>query len=427
MTPLLHITATPERRLIAPSGSFRHIHFHIQVAAQPVTAAQPRPPLTIGLVLDRSGSMHGQKIATARMAAISVLDRLREQDRVAAVIFDHQIDVLQEAAPATAEVKARLRAELSSVQARGNTALHEGWLTGCRVIAPEAVTDDRLSRCFLLTDGLANVGLTNAEQIATEAAGVRANAGIGTSTFGIGQDYDESLLGPMAVAGGGQFHHLREATEIATTFLGELGELLAVAARNVCLELQGGPGITAELVSAYWLSSPVNAEPQWLISLGDLLAGEARDVVVRFGFVGETQQMRQVLRARLRWTDASGEHTTPWTAVVFESANDAMRRAERADPSVLQVVGVHHAERAQRRAIELSRGGDVDGARKLLTTVAARIAEYAGADAQLQQAVSALHAAEQNLQIQGYAPLVAKEAYYGSQRRTRAQRDLRSQ
>jgi len=295
------------------------------------------------------------------------------------------------------------------------------------VIAPEAVTDDRLSRCFLLTDGLANVGVTDAEQIAAQAADVRANAGIGTSTFGIGRDYDEGLLGPMAVAGGGQFHHLRDASEIATTFLGELGQLLAVAARNVCLELQGGLGMTADLVSAFWLSSPQSADSQWVISLGDLLAGEARDVVVRFGFLGAPQVARQVLRARLRWIDASGEHVTPWTAIAFESANDPMRRAERADPSVLRVVGVHHAERAQRRAIELSRGGDVHGARKLLQTVAARVAEYAGSDAQLQEAVNALRAAEQNLQIQGYAPMAAKEAYYGSQLRTRSQRDLRSQ
>jgi Ca-activated chloride channel family protein len=426
MTASLQFIAIPERRLIAPSGSFRHVHFHIEVAAQPVAPTSTRPPLTIGLVLDRSGSMHGQKIATARTAAVSVLDRLREQDRVAAVIFDHQIDVLQEAAPATAEVKARLRAELSSVQARGNTALHEGWLTGCRVIAPEAMTDDRLSRCFLLTDGLANVGVTDAEQIAAQAADVRANAGIGTSTFGIGLDYDEGLLGPMAVAGGGQFHHLRDASEIASTFLGELGELLAVAARNVCLELQGGSGMTAELVSAYWLSSQLSAETRWVISLGDLLAGETRDVVVRIGFLGAAQPAHQVLRARLRWTDASGEHTTQWTAVVFETANDAMRHTERADPNVLRVVGVHHAERAQRRAIELSRGGDVDGARKLLQAVAGRIAEYAGSDAQLQGALSALRAAEQDLQAQGYAPMAAKEAYYGSQLRTRSQRDLRS-
>src|SRR6185295_4629290 len=147
---------------------------------------------------------------------------------VAAVIFDEHIDVLQTGAYATAEVKARLRAELSAVQARGSTALHEGWLTGCRAITPEEI-GATVARCFLLTDGLANIGLTDAEQIASETAGVREHAGVGTSTFGIGLDFDESLLGPMAVAGGGQFHRLRTSAEIAHTFLGELGELFKVA------------------------------------------------------------------------------------------------------------------------------------------------------------------------------------------------------
>src|SRR6185436_13178661 len=103
-------------------------------ADRPATRAD-RPPLAISLVLDRSGSMHGDKIETARRAALAVLDRLEASDRVAAVIFDDRIDVLQTGAPATREVKARLRAELSAVAARGNTALHEGWLTGCRAIA----------------------------------------------------------------------------------------------------------------------------------------------------------------------------------------------------------------------------------------------------------------------------------------------------
>jgi Ca-activated chloride channel family protein len=144
ITPLLSLAACPERRLIRPHGSFRHVAVHISVAARPVGATADRPPVSIGLVLDRSGSMHGDKIATARLAALAVLDRLREHDRVAAVCFDHQVDVLQEAAPACAEVRARLRAELLRVQARGNTALHEGWLTGCRVTAPETASADHL-------------------------------------------------------------------------------------------------------------------------------------------------------------------------------------------------------------------------------------------------------------------------------------------
>lgn len=90
-----------------------------------------------------------------------------------------------------------------------------------------------------------------------------------------------------------------------------------------------------------------------------------------------------------------------------------------------RVVGLHHAERAQRQAIELSRRGEIDAARQLLQAVARRIAEYAGADAQLQDALAALRAAERDLEFRGYSAPAAKEAYYASQLRTRGQRDLR--
>jgi Ca-activated chloride channel family protein len=411
----------PERRLIR-QGSHRHVDFQVRVSGGAPVA---RPPLAIALVLDRSGSMHGDKIDTARRAALAVLERLEDSDRVAAVVFDDRIDVLQSGASATREVKARLRAELGTVQARGSTALHEGWLTGCRVIAPDTTTGT-VTRCFLLTDGLANVGLTDAEQIASEAAGVREHAGVGTSTFGIGGDYDESLLGPLAVAGGGQFHHLRTPDEIARTFLGELGELLAVSASNVRLEIKATPGTGAEVVSLYW--SQATRASSWTISLGDLLASEERHVLVRFEFSGSEPDAAHVVQARLVWVGVDGaEGSTPWQEIAFEYADTAARGAESADPSVLRIVGQQHAERARRDAVARSRAGDVNGARHLLRRVARRIDEYAGTDAVLRSALADLNAAEHDLEQHGYQAAAGKEAYFMAQARGRGQRDLREQ
>jgi Ca-activated chloride channel homolog len=425
--PELSLEMRPERRLIRPNGgSFRHVEFRIRVASVKRPRPQDRSPLAISLVLDRSGSMHGDKIATARQAAMAVLDRLDERDLIAAVIFDDQVDVLQEAAPATAEVRARLRAEFSRVEARGNTALHEGWLTGCKAIVANAPGPDRLRRCFLLTDGIANRGVTDTEQIASEAGGVRTNAGVGTSTFGIGLDYNEGLLGPMAVAGGGQFHNLREPAQIASTFLGELGELLAVAVRDVRLEIQGAAGTSAEMISPYWMQPLSNRDSAWSVTLGDLLGEEDRHAVVRFGFTIQRQDAVQTVRARLVWVGAAGQRTSSnWQELRFEYADHAARRAEPVQTEVQQLVGIQHAERAQRVAIERSRSGDMAGARQMLAGVARRIAEYAGDDPELQAAIAELRRAEEDLTVHGYAPAMAKEAYFASSLRSRGQRDLR--
>ncbi len=380
----------PERRLIRQGGSFRHIDFHLHVEQ---AGGLARTPLRLALVLDRSGSMQGEKLRTAKSAALTVLDRLDERDQAALVVFDDRIDVVQPMGAVDAAFKAGVRAALAPIEARANTALHEGWLTGCKSIASDTAPGQAsaLSRCFLLTDGLANVGVTDPEQIASEAAGIREHAGIGTSTFGIGEDYNERLLGPMAVAGGGQFHHLRSAHEIATTFIGELGDLLTVSARQVKLEVEVDSGMLVDLTSAYWSYPPSGGTLRWSIAIGDLLSGEDRHVVIRFGFPGQGDQNGHSVRAHVIGLADGAERSSDWQEVRFTYADQRACDAEQRDPAVMHWVGLHHADRAHREAIEHSQQGDVKGAREKLRKVAIHIEEYAGGDAELRASLDELH------------------------------------
>jgi Ca-activated chloride channel family protein len=343
--------------------------------------------------------------------------------------------VVQPADPVTAAARARVRAALAAIGARASTALHEGWLTGCQSIAGDIAPDGgrSLARCFLLTDGLANVGVVDPELIAADAARIREHAGIGTSTFGIGADYDERLLGPMAVAGGGQFHHLRAASEIASTFVGELGGLLAVAASRVRLELEVEWGVTVDVVSAYWARTASPDEPagapggrRWSIAIGDLLAGEERHVVVRFGFPSASGRYTHAVRARLAWSAAGIEWSTTWQEVGFSYADHGTCDAEVRDQAVMHWVGLHHADRARREAAEQSRRGDLREAREGLRKVASQIASYADSDSALQAALRELQAVEHEVAAAPVAAMVAKELAAESYRRSRGQRDLRS-
>ena len=412
----------PERRLIEPAGAERYLAFTIRVAE----AARPpaeRTPLTLAIVLDRSGSMAGEKLETAKRATLAVVERLDERDRVALVIFDDRIEVLQPATAPTSTIKSRLREALGAVQARASTALHEGWLTGCQAIVGDG--DGRIgtdpARCFLLTDGLANVGLTDPERIASEAAGVYRNAGVGTSTFGIGPDYDEHLLGPMAVAGGGQFHHLRAADEIASTFVGELGGLLSVAAQRVRLELALDASVEAEVISAYWAEQ---SPGRLSVTVGDLLAGDERHVVVRLCFPAEDGRPDRPVRARLVWQSEGVERYGEWQALTFAYASAAACAAEPRDPAVMHWVGLHQADRAEQRATELNRQGDFAGAAQVVAHTAGEIARYAGNDPALGAALAELRQVQPEVAAP-MASLAAKEMYATSQRRSRAQRDFR--
>lgn len=422
----LTLDAAPERIRIRPVTSYRHIDFRVKVAAH-TTAKPDRTPVTLALVLDRSGSMSGEKLATAKRAASAVLDQLDERDTIAVVVFDSQIDVVQRAAPATHEIKTRAIAALNAVEARASTALHEGWLTGCQAIASDspAAQGRGPARCFLLTDGIANVGETDPEKIASDAAGVRERTGIATSTFGIGDDYQEHLLAPMAVAGAGQFHHLRSAADIAFALPGELGAALAAVASQVRLELLVDPGVGVDVVSRYW---PSEVEPgsRWSIAIGDLMGGEERHVVVRFGFPPAGGLAGKVVRARLVWRAAGVEHATDWRAVQFTYADHQTCDLEARDASVMHWVGLHHADRAQIEAARLNRLGQFEAARDLVHRVARRIGEYAGGDPDLQRAYQELLALEHVVASQPLAAPVAKEMTYQRQRASRAQADYRA-
>ncbi len=418
--------AIPERRLIRPTGSFRHVVYHIQVAPRSPGAAVDRLPLRLALVLDRSGSMQGEKLETAKRSALAVLHRLDERDRVAVVVFDNVVDVVHPAAAATAALKAQVRSALAEIHARATTALHEGWLTGCQAIAGESTAGDgRLARCFLLTDGLANVGLTDPEQIAGEAAGIYGQAGIGTSTFGFGRDYSQELLGPMAVAGGGQFHHLRTVDDITSTFVGELGDLFDVTAARARLELETSPGVTVDMISAYRASALAEEGQRWSVPLGDLLAGDDRQVVVRFGLPGRPELEELVVRARLVWEQGGVEFYTGWQAVFFSYADSLMCDAEACDPSAMHWIGLHHAQRAKRQASAARQAEELQAARRDLSGVARNIRRYAGGDADLLAAIPDLESLADRLAEKPMEILEAKEQYFQSQRFTRGQKDHR--
>ncbi len=422
----------PERRLLRAGGSSVYVDFVVRVAESAVREQPQRPPLHVALVIDRSGSMSGGKVETAKSAALSVLSRLTERDTAAVVVFDDHIDTVQAEAPVTQLVRAHVTAELARIEARGSTALHEGWLVGCRAIAAESrrtEAADGVRRCFLLTDGQANVGVTDPRQIAEEAVGVRMNAGVGTSTFGIGHDYDEELLGPLAEAGGGQFHHLRTPAEIATTFVGELEQMLGVAAQGAQLEIQAEPGVDLEVVSAYAVRAGAAGSARWSLSLGDLLAGDERHVVAQLKFPARSEGGDDVrsVRARLTWRDEAGEHEGEWQGASFRfAASDAEWEAEPRDETVLHFAAQHLSDRTQRESIRLRKGGDQAGAMRVARMAMVSLDTMLPADDAIRQAEEReLQMTVSELSAPAYSPATAKERYFKSQTRAAGKHDLR--
>ena len=421
------LTMHPERELIRPQGSKRHIEFAIKVQAPTVTAPSTRTPVQVSLVLDRSGSMSGEKIRIAKQTALLILRHLDERDRVAVTVFDDRIDVIQPATAVTPEQCAAVEQALQRVEARGSTALHEGWLKGCETIAGDGSpqTGDAVARCFLFTDGQANIGETDTERISTQATSIREKTGISTSTFGIGEDYNEHLLGPMAVAGDGQFHHIRTMADFVTALSGEIGDLLLVSIQNLRLEIEVKRGLTAEVISDFRHQASSARREVMTVSIGDLATAEERHVVVRFAFPRGDMAYQYPVRARLVWAAHGHQRTGEWQTVTFTHSSDADCDAEQPNRGALHYIGLAHAALATKRAIELQQRGELQLARDLLTAVTNRIAGYAEGDVDLIKAIQELRDLVEKMEYEGLSPMTSKEAYFKYQTRSRGQKYYR--
>ena len=267
--------ARTDRRYIRTNGHSERFVL-VEITAPPARKDQPRPPVNLAFVLDRSGSMAGDKIRLARAAVEASLARLHPTDRFALVTYDDQIDVVWPGSPATAEARQAALARLAEIDARGSTDLGGGWLRGCEQVA-SALSADGVNRCLLLTDGLANVGITDGNELTSHATELLAR-GVSTTTFGVGADFDEVLLSAMATAGGGNFYYISSAAQIADYVTSEVGEALEVVARDVAVELTTREDVAVESLTPY----PVERHgARTVVRLGALVSEQVSQVVLR--------------------------------------------------------------------------------------------------------------------------------------------------
>ena len=159
-------------------------------------------------------------------AAIYALGQLTQADRIAVIAYDDQIDVLHPSATVTPQMVEVASQRIRQLSARGTTDLSGGWLTGCREIA-DHLDGEQIARCLLLTDGLANRGITDQDALATHAAELRAR-GIVTSTFGIG-GFKEMLVGLFLVAFALILRELPRADDGRIALIAALGALGAAS------------------------------------------------------------------------------------------------------------------------------------------------------------------------------------------------------
>jgi len=235
---------TLEARLAQPvmqAGEAQRNFLRIGLGGCKPERAANRTPVNVAFVIDRSGSMHGARIAQAREVAIMAVNRLDANDVASVVIFDEKIDVL---VPAQQVLDRRLFIDrIRQVGARGRTAIHDGVVEGAREVR-KFFDARRLNRVVLLSDGQANVGPSKAEDFARLGREL-LEQGISVSTIGLGHDYNEDLMLQLARASDGNHAYAAAPDDLIKIFNREFDDVLASCAQMVSIEVELAPGVRA--------------------------------------------------------------------------------------------------------------------------------------------------------------------------------------
>ena len=369
------------------------------------------PPVNVGIVLDRSGSMRDErKFGLASEAVEQSLRMLRSEDRFALVVYDTEIDVLMPSTLATSETKRRALNALREIGPRGGTDLCAGWMRGCEEVA-QFLERDRVSRCLLLTDGLANHGTTDRDEL-TGHAGELRRRGVSTSAFGVGADFDERLLRDMAHEGGGNFYFIEGASQIPAMLTSELGETLEVTLRNASLIVTLPPGATAETLNRFRQARLADRN-ELRVDVGDLVSAQELEIVLKLTFPQGELGQQMSIECELASSGESIQETVcrlEWTYATHGD-NDVQPRDREVDRAVAEL----YAARARAEATEANRNGRYEQARQVLEATARRIREYAGDDQALLRLASVLRDDVPQYAEAPMAAMALKRSLYASE------------
>lgn len=332
-------------------------------------------PLNLCLVLDRSGSMAGQKIENLRRAVELVIDQLDPMDILSIVIFDDRSEVLVPATPVTD--KNALKAKVKGITDRGGTEMSKGMQLGIQELQKH-LTPDRVSRMVLLTDGQTYGDEDECQKLANQLA----QLSVPLYAFGLGEDWNEDLLDALANATkslGGFAEFIERPEQILRHFEFAVRSAKRVVARNAYLTLKLAQGVGPRQV---WRVLPLIANLGYQpisdrdvqVPLGDLERDEGQAVLLEFSVTSKPKGVFRIMQAEVTYDlpheNRYGEKVK--ADIVMEFTDDA-QAVQQVNPRVMNLVEKATAFKLQTRALDAARAGDISTATRLLRQSATRL------------------------------------------------------
>jgi len=315
--------------------------------------AKPRPPATVQVVLDRSGSMAGGSLGAAKEALARLVDRLDPADRLGVVAFDDAVSVPLPAAPLTDKPAAK-RA-IAAIHPGGMTNLSGGLLRGLQEAG--RAKGETGATLLLLSDGHANQGEVDPVRLGAVAAKAAAD-GITVATIGIGLGYDETLLAEIARGGRGDHLFAEHDDAAAGAVAAQVEGLLEKTVQ--CASLLVRPAEPVQTVRIWNDLPSTGLDEGIMVELGDLWAGEERSLVLSFEVpAAAALGLAEVATLELRYVALPGLVEETVSIQVHVNVVPGDQAAGRIpDPKVRSELIYQQAQDAKRRGADALGRGD---------------------------------------------------------------------
>ena len=274
----MHLSTKLDCDLVAVEHS-DELTLLVELTAPSPATSSPRQPATLQIVLDRSGSMAGDRLEGAKTALVALVDRLDPADNLGVLAFDDAVQVVVPAGPLSN--KPAVTSAITRIDDGGSTDLSSGYLRGLQ--EAQRVAGATGATLLLISDGHANAGVTDPAQL--EQVASRAHSkGITTSALGFGLGYDERLLSALARGGAGNELFAEEADTAIAVISGEVDGLLSQVAQAASLRLTWTDHVAGiEVLN----DLPVAGLPDGaVLELGTFYAGETRRLLITLQIPG---------------------------------------------------------------------------------------------------------------------------------------------
>jgi Ca-activated chloride channel family protein len=356
------ITALEHGKLL--NTGWNETYARVVLEGEKVDGPTDRVPVSLTIVIDRSGSMYGDKIENARASALAALEQLKDGDRVSVIAFSSGARTLtSRLVIGEGNIDAARRA-IEGLSATGGTDMVAG-LNEAIVEASRIAGEGRTQRVLLLSDGQPDTE-NGLDELVTRLS----RTGVTTTTLGLGRDYNEDLMARLADKGLGNYYFIESPNQMAGIFEKELKDIASVVARRAVVKLQPMAGVEVVQVYGYESGKSGNITN---VPVGDIYGGRRADLLVKLRVQGQ-DKAAELLKVDLDYEDALADkqrHDESKLAAVFTSAADQV--ASSRDFEVAErVERVRSAEALEEASKAIAQGRKAE-ARRIFNTQKNRI------------------------------------------------------